>query len=641
MKDNKKKIRRKFIKGNSIDFKFIDNLEILEESYSRIKRANLSGLGLKKLPDIVFKFQNLKVLVLSNNKLKKVPPEIKLFSKLEVLILSSNRLEELPDEIMELKNLKEINLSNNYFYNFPEKLTSVKNLERVWIAKNQLKIIPDKLMNCLKLKEVYLKNNPLIAPFSEIAQYGLYGLKNYFENIELNEKIEDVKQITVKKLIIENIGAFNRLELDFDKELTCLIGLNGTGKTTVLRALALALIGYKHRDIMRDKLDNLLKLTGTKGHLQKGKIELLYSVEGHETKSILIFEVEDGYIRKIAQITPKIYTLRKDRKDLLNLLIAGYTQNREAGKYEIGQPEYLDKPNVLNVIPLINGQSDNRLNSFARWLIDLESEAIRIENRMLREHFPRHRNSHSGNNNNKEILAQLPDYNIKEREIIRIVFSILSEITGEKIRLKEIVNNRDIWVTTPYNPDGILLQLLSLGFQDIIGWVGRFIQAMAEAYPDSKDFTRESAICLVDEVDVYMHPSWQRRIITILNRIFTNTQFIIATHSPFIAQSARNIIVFKYEKNKLVAYHTKNNELSYNAVSRELFDVTSPFSINIERKLQEFREIKVKVLKRQTYDKDRLNDIIDELTNSGAEVESVMRRELNSLERQTDKTNLL
>lgn len=44
-------------------------------------------------------------------------------------------------------------------------------------------------------------------------------------------------------------------------------------------------------------------------------------------------------------------------------------------------------------------------------------------------------------------------------------------------------------------------------------------------------------VVIIDELDLSLHPTWQRRIVRILKTIFPQVQFICATHSPFIIQS--------------------------------------------------------------------------------------------------------
>lgn len=52
------------------------------------------------------------------------------------------------------------------------------------------------------------------------------------------------------------------------------------------------------------------------------------------------------------------------------------------------------------------------------------------------------------------------------------------------------------------------------------------------------DIGKSDAIVLVDEIDVHLHPKWQRLIVPALEDLFPNCQFIATTHSPFVIQAA-------------------------------------------------------------------------------------------------------
>lgn len=56
--------------------------------------------------------------------------------------------------------------------------------------------------------------------------------------------------------------------------------------------------------------------------------------------------------------------------------------------------------------------------------------------------------------------------------------------------------------------------------------------------PD-ENFGEGEAIVLIDEIDVHLHPKWQRLIVPALEDLFPNCQFIATTHSPFVIQATR------------------------------------------------------------------------------------------------------
>jgi predicted ATP-binding protein involved in virulence len=51
---------------------------------------------------------------------------------------------------------------------------------------------------------------------------------------------------------------------------------------------------------------------------------------------------------------------------------------------------------------------------------------------------------------------------------------------------------------------------------------------------------KTDGVVLIDELDLHLHPKWQRRIVEDLRRAFPKVQFICTTHSPFIVQSLRS-----------------------------------------------------------------------------------------------------
>ena len=89
------------------------------------------------------------------------------------------------------------------------------------------------------------------------------------------------------------------------------------------------------------------------------------------------------------------------------------------------------------------------------------------------------------------------------------------------------------------NREGIDLQVdqLSGGYKAVLSVVADIAKRMSLANPDSLNPLEEEAVILIDELDLHLHPRWQKTIVEDLKRTFPNCQFIISTHSPFIIQS--------------------------------------------------------------------------------------------------------
>jgi predicted ATP-binding protein involved in virulence len=91
---------------------------------------------------------------------------------------------------------------------------------------------------------------------------------------------------------------------------------------------------------------------------------------------------------------------------------------------------------------------------------------------------------------------------------------------------------------TPYG--WVTIDKLSLGYRTMIAWVVDLARWLFDRYPESDNPLAEPAVCLVDEIDLHLHPKWQRKIIDFLSERFPNTQFIVTAHSPLVVQAAQD-----------------------------------------------------------------------------------------------------
>ena len=81
------------------------------------------------------------------------------------------------------------------------------------------------------------------------------------------------------------------------------------------------------------------------------------------------------------------------------------------------------------------------------------------------------------------------------------------------------------------------LRQLSFGYQTMIAWLIDIGWRLFARYPKSTNPLHEPAIVLVDEIDLHLHPKWQRQIRERLTFHFPNVQFIATAHSPLMAQA--------------------------------------------------------------------------------------------------------
>lgn len=472
----------------------------------------LRNRDLKEIPPEVFQNQETTTLDVSGNQIEVIPKEISQLKNVKKLILSHNNISHLPEEMAELSELREIVLSHNKLEVFPNVLLKLKKLKLICLNSNYITQIPVDLPSKLPaLKHLYLKHNVRLPKIIEtLSIKGYKYLKLYLENQHQHaffSKDTQYDNIKIKKLKIENVGLFDELEIDFHHRITCLLGQNGTGKTTIVRAIALCLTGIEHKDIVNDKsLDSFVKIYGLNQKKKAAYLQMDYDVRKKSSSNA--FFLMPGTDENIT-VTPNLFTYKNQKTGELKLPVAGFLQNRNETE---GKPQTKLPKNVDDIIPLIINKGYGHIENFEHWLVEKKAD--------------------------------------NQLYFIEKTFQVISKIIGEKFEFL-YTQSGDVWVKTRYNPNGIPMSLLSLGFQDSIGWIGYFMQCLYKAYPGKEKFYEEPAICIIDELDIYMHPQWQRTIIDVLQECFPGTQFIITTHSPLIASQVapEQRVIFAFDEN--------------------------------------------------------------------------------------------
>lgn len=347
-----------------------------------------------------------------------------------------------------------------------------------------------------------------------------------------------VKTLYIKQLTLNNVGLFEQCSVQFGRRATCFIGENGGGKTTLLRAVALGLVGTGSPLIDTEhELQNLPRIIGVdenymfryagdgaiqvayefnKSKFENGKANLIPFKALPDTGTVEFGgdRIEsDGFGLPVGEDGT-------DGDGELPTLVIGYPQRYGRKPDGTDIKKRSPNPNAYDIIPLIHDAEDNRIESLKLWI--------------------------------SETWNQGDTHKSRVKALFRIISEVLTQTDGEEflVVLKSAVSPRKIVVTTPFNPEGIPFDLLSTGLSNLFGWIGHLISRMYEAYPFSETPTQESAIVLVDEVDNYLHPAVQARAIPVLLSEFPNIQFVFTSHSPVVLATLQNVGVKAYRVEK-------------------------------------------------------------------------------------------
>ena len=126
------------------------------------------------------------------------------------------------------------------------------------------------------------------------------------------------------------------------------------------------------------------------------------------------------------------------------------------------------------------------------------------------------------------------------------------------------------------------LDHMSMGYAAVFDIVSDLLMRMSPRRVQNIE-----GIVLIDEVETHLHVTLQKQIVPTLTKLFTNIQFIITSHSPFVLSSAENAVIYDLEKQY---YHPDGMSLlPYEAIVEEHFD-TSRLSQVLWELFSEYKE---------------------------------------------------
>ena len=293
---------------------------------------------------------------------------------------------------------------------------------------------------------------------------------------------------SLNRVRLHNVGPFTDAELSFSPSWNLLLGDNGTGKSVVLRAIAAALAG--------DSSDALSVGRLLRAGAEHGSIQVDVGVDRY---SIELSRDAEGQVQVHASSLSPL--LIGNRLVLAFPAVRGITWDRPAGP----SPMSVTGPSPTDVVPIITGAPDYRINSLKQWIINLHYRA-------------------SGSARDAK----------KAKTILEQVFRFWNSMTPElKIKFHG-VERKTYEILVDTEAGAVPLESVSQGTIAVISWVGLLLQRLHDVYGSRKQPENRRALLLIDEIDAHMHPAWQQQLIPRFRRLFPNIQVIATTHSPLV-----------------------------------------------------------------------------------------------------------
>lgn len=362
----------------------------------------------------------------------------------------------------------------------------------------------------------------------------------------------------IKKLILKNYRRFADLNISFesdsDNKTTVFIGNNGAGKTAILDALVLNLSWLIAR-INREK--------GTGRGIDDN--DILNGQASAFVDSILEHGNEEPYSWQIAKTRKgKENGFKSDLKDVTRLASIFRKQLTENDAAPLPLIVYYPVNRAVVDIPLkirtrhnfeqIDGY-DNALQQgvdfrrFFEWFRDRED----VENEQLNYQY-----QNFLKNNSLESLKTLETFGFIVHEKDKQLNAVRKAI---KLFMPDFdnlrVQRRPLQMLIDKNGEQLDVAQLSQGEKCLMSLVGDIARRLAMMNPALENPLDGEGIVLIDEIDMHLHPTWQRSVIGNLNKTFPNCQFILTTHSPIVISEMPNLLVYALDDGEI----TKLNNL--------------------------------------------------------------------------------
>jgi len=155
---------------------------------------------------------------------------------------------------------------------------------------------------------------------------------------------------------------------------------------------------------------------------------------------------------------------------------------------------------------------------------------------------------------------------------------------------------------------------LSDGYRAFHGWLGDLLFHICETCPTGMKLVENRGIVMVDEVDLHLYPQWQMTVLETLARALPNLQFIVTSHSPLIAGSLEwmNIILMKPGPRQ--SSSAGRVEWAVHGLDADQVLLTDFFGLETTRAQGKKRELKALSLKAGKGDKAAAREILEAMS---------------------------
>ena len=418
-------------------------------------------------------------------------------------------------------------------------------------------------------------------------------------------------KLRIESLKLHEVGPFSDTTIHFAKrkdagaEVHILTGPNGSGKSTVLASMSLPFIPIEgavrdFRQRMKSKFSQIeietnLGLIGFIPDHKKvhrahqfgdGEHAVFFSTKLPETLSSYFMALQAKYVRDVP---------------ILTLSFSGH--------------RFIGQGNLRNITE----------PNFAQSLLSSAS---------FTQHDPELLVQWVANTKAKAALARADGEAATEYEAaLEVVKNSLTEIIGKPVEFK--MQRDPLAVQLQIGDEIVPLVGLADGLKAMIALLADVLMRLDKA-PWAADITgpltARPMILLLDEIDIHLHPKWQRKILPVLQKTFSNAQIFVSTHSPFVVGSVDDAFVYCLDPTASDIHAVPSGAgQSYMTILASIFDVSEQFDPETESLFAKFYAARSRAIKGES--DSEFQALAIELSQRGEEVQDIVSRELAQVKR--------
>lgn len=340
----------------------------------------------------------------------------------------------------------------------------------------------------------------------------------------------------IRSINIRDLRSIQSAELEFlapehaptgskFKNVNVLLGGNGVGKSTVLRAIALSVLAPV--------------LEGSSGQVLDGYVRRLPKASlARGTKR----KAATPAAPKQAQVHSRLWVGPQDLPTPKALELGMTAEIAQLGDYErlqwLRPKAHADA--ILNIQHLKETSAFFLVGYGATRRVEQERQidlSTRSKTRVTR--YERVAGLFEEHYSLIPLSAWLPAYAERNPGRHKQVVNLFNQLLPDACRMHATATPTAYGREFLFEMDGVDVpfRALSDGFRAYIGWIGDMLFHLCMGAPKGKKLIENRGVVLIDEIDLHLHPDWQRSVLPTLSATLPNIQFIVSTHSPLVVGS--------------------------------------------------------------------------------------------------------